>query len=171
MRFQEILQLINISMNCIDYANRAKQFFLDGYNCSQAIVLAFADKLNLNRETLAKIASSFGGGMGRLREVCGTVTGMFIVIGLLKGYSDPKDYNKKSQQYAWIQELAQQFKAQNGSIVCADLLHLERKPSSFIPEQRSESYYQKRPCLELIYQAALLLANSIQEHENKENTI
>ena len=100
------------------HGERAKQLFMEGYNCSQAVLGAFCEECGLDFKTAMKMSSSFGGGMGRLREVCGAVSGMFMVAGLLYGYDDPKGQAEKTEHYERIQKLAQQFREENGSIVC-----------------------------------------------------
>lgn len=142
----------------------AKDYFLQGYNCSQSVVLAFAEELHMKKEDIVKISSSFGGGMGRLREVCGAVSGMFMVAGALYGYDDPKDFEAKKRHYELIQYLAAQFKEENGSIVCRELLGLDRKTDEPSPEKRTESYYKKRPCPELVKCAADILEKYVREH-------
>ncbi|MCL2484725.1 MAG: C-GCAxxG-C-C family protein [Endomicrobia bacterium] len=137
-------------------AEQAKENFLKGYNCAQAVLLAFADDLDLDKETALKISSSFGAGMGGLREVCGAVSAMFKVIGLKYGYSDPKNHEHKKKLYSLIQEAAQKFKDENGSIVCAELLGL--KENCQTPEKRTKEYYKKRPCQELVYSAAKIVS-------------
>lgn len=147
-------------------AQRAMKLFLEGYNCSQAVVLAFADMIDMDQSMLLKLSSSFGGGMGRLREVCGSVSGMFIVAGVLYGYDEPKAPEKKAEHYTRIQELAAAFREQNGSIVCRELLGLDKKgPDSPIPEARTEEYYKKRPCKELIGMSAAILENYIKDNK------
>ncbi|MBQ8688722.1 MAG: C_GCAxxG_C_C family protein [Ruminococcus sp.] len=142
-----------------EYAERAKSFFAEGYNCSQAVLLTFAEELGMPLHMAAKLASSFGGGMGRLREVCGAVSGMFMAAGLLEGYDDPKDHAEKTAHYKRIQELAEAFRRQNGSIVCRELLGLAQTGASHHePEKRTEAYYKKRPCQELVGDAAKLFA-------------
>lgn len=140
------------------------QLFVEGYNCSQAVFLAFEDLYDMDRELAASLVSSFGGGMGRLREVCGAVSGMFLVAGVLYGYSEPKDVNKKKEHYARIQELAAEFERKNGAIVCRELLGLSVKRQDPVPEPRTEEYYQKRPCKELIGCAAEIMDEYIREH-------
>lgn len=141
------------------YAKRAMDNFKSGYNCSQSVVLAFSDKIGVDKEILLKISSSFGGGMGRLREVCGGVTGMFMVIGLLYGYTEPKDIQGKTEHYKKVQELAEEFSDITGSIVCRELLGLspDVKKESYIPSERTEEYYKKRPCVEMVGTAAAVL--------------
>ncbi|MDR1695447.1 MAG: C-GCAxxG-C-C family protein [Endomicrobium sp.] len=136
-------------------AEQAKENFLKGYNCAQAVLLAFADDFNLDKEAVLKMASSFGAGMGGLREVCGAVSAMFMVIGLKYGYCDPKSHEDKKKLYALIQEAAGKFKEENGSIICRELLNL--KENCQTPEKRTEQYYKKRPCQDLVFSAAKIL--------------
>lgn len=138
--------------------------FKNGYNCSQAITLAFADLLPIDETTLLKMASSFGGGMGRLREVCGSVSGMFMITGLLYGYDGPETGQVKADHYARIQELAHKFEEQHGSIVCREMLGLNTKHDIPVPEARTAEYYKKRPCAEIIGDAAEILEQYINEH-------
>ena len=143
---------------------KAEALFLEGYNCAQAVVIAFEDLHGLDRETAAKLSSSFGGGMARLREVCGSVSGMFMVAGLLYGYDNPKAKEEKAEHYARIQKLAADFTAEHGSIVCRDLLGLTEKKQEPTPEERTEAYYKKRPCKEIIGRAAEILDAYIKEY-------
>jgi len=136
---------------------KAMQSFLDGYNCSQCMILAFEDLITIDLETALKIASPFGGGMGRLREVCGSVSGMFMVLGYIRGYSEPEDYEGKKVLYEHIQELARRYEEANGSIICRDLLGLTEKKQDATPEKRTDEYYKKRPCTEKIGSAAEIL--------------
>ncbi len=145
------------------------QNFSDGYNCSQAVLLAFKDELKercgMDETTIKKLASSFGGGMGRMREVCGTVSGMFMVAGLLYGYADPSEKGAAEEHYRRIQELAAAFKKENGSIVCKELLGLKpMEKTEPKPEERTEQYYRKRPCKELAGMAAEMMENYMKEH-------
>lgn len=140
-----------------EHSELAKMLFKQGYNCAQSVVLAYCDEMGMDKETALKISSSFGGGMGRLREVCGAVTGMFIVAGMLDGYSDPSDRTAKAEHYKLIQSLASKFKEENNSIVCRELLGLSVLKDSPIPEERNESYYKKRPCADLVGYAAEIL--------------
>ena len=147
------------------HSELARELFEKGYNCSQSIVLAFNDETGLDPETALKLASSFGGGMGKLREVCGAVSGMFIVAGILYGYSDPLDQAAKTEHYERIQMLAKEFKDKNNSIICRDLLGISVEKDSPVPEERNEEYYQRRPCTELIGQAAEILDAYIQNQK------
>ena len=143
---------------------KAEALFLEGYNCAQAVVIAFEDVLPYDRETLAKLSSSFGGGMARLREVCGSVSGMFIVAGFLYGHADPKAKEEKAEHYARIQKLAADFTEQNGSIVCRELLGLTEKKQAPTPEERTTEYYKKRPCKSLIGMAAEIKDQYIKDY-------
>lgn len=147
----------------IDHAELARQLFLQGYNCSQAVVCAFCDVTGLEMDAAARMASSFGGGLSRLREVCGTVSGAALVLGIVKGYSDPRDYAAKKAHYALVQEFARRFREQNGSIICRDLLRDVDVTGGSVPEERTEEYYKKRPCPELAYRAARILEDMLAE--------
>ena len=140
-------------------AEKAKELFESGYNCSQSVVGAFCEDLGLDFETAMKLSSSFGGGMGRLREVCGAVSGLFMVAGLKCGYISPDDKEGKMNHYKLIQQLAEEFKKKNGSIVCRELLGSDDK--SHIPSERTSEYYKKRPCSELVKDAAEIFENMI----------
>ena len=153
---------------CIEeskYAQKAMQLFKEGYNCSQAVFLAFEDKYKMEHETALMLSSSFGGGMGRLREVCGTVSGMFMVAGVLYGYSDPADKKQKTDHYKRIQELAGEFQKRNHSIVCRELLGLGHEKDHYVPEDRTKEYYKKRPCVELVGMSAAIMEQYIKELE------
>ncbi len=149
----------------IDHSKYAKELFMQGYNCSQAVFAAFCEDLQLDFDLAVKLASSFGGGMGRLREVCGAVSGMFMVAGMKFGYADPNDRTAKSEHYKLIQELAEQFKKDNGSIICRELLGINEGPDKPTPENRTPLYYKKRPCAELVGDAAKLIENVIKMKE------
>lgn len=138
--------------------------FLSGYNCTQAVTLAFAEEIGLDKEALAKLSSGFGGGMGRLREVCGTFSGVVMVVSQLYGYSEPKNLTDKKELYEKIRALAERFRADNGSIICRELLGLEKAEASATPEPRTPEYYKKRPCPELCRYAANLLEEFIKEY-------
>lgn len=141
----------------MDKKEKAMALFKEGYNCSQAVFGAFAEELGLDFETAVKISSSFGGGMGRMREVCGAVSGMFMAAGIKWGYSSPTDNHAKTNHYKLIQDLAAEFKKKNGSIVCRELLGLEGKDNNYVPSARTDEYYKKRPCIELVGEAAEIL--------------
>ncbi len=146
---------------------KAMRLFQEGYNCSQAVFLAFEDLHHMDRDTAAALSSSFGGGMGRLREVCGTVSGMFLAAGILYGQVEPGNTAEKKEHYARIQELAKAFEEKHGSIVCRELLGLKVKRDEPTPSERTKEFYQKRPCKELAGDAAEILENYIREHPVK----
>lgn len=131
--------------------------FTEGYNCAQSVALAFADLTDMDEAMLASCASSFGGGIGRLREVCGCVSGMAMILGLLCGYDDPKAVEEKAKHYERVQTVARRFEEMNGSIVCRELLGLSAGHDEPTPEARTEAYYKKRPCKELVGMAATIL--------------
>jgi len=141
----------------------AEDLFLQGYNCSQSVFAAFSDEVGFDRETALKLTSSFGGGMGRLREVCGAVSAMFMIAGLKYGYSDPQGSNAKAEHYKLIQELAQKFKEQNGSIICRELLGQPNQADDPVPKARTPDYYKKRPCVELVKSAAKIMEDYLEE--------
>lgn len=155
----------------MNHEQRAVALFKQGYNCSQSVFAAFSEEFGMNQETALKISSSFGGGMGRLREVCGAVSGMFMVLGLKEGYTDPSDGPLKAQHYQKVQTLAKKFEKENGSIVCRELLGFNQKHDSPIPESRTKSYYKKRPCAELVGMAAKFLDEFFEEENQKGNSI
>ena len=128
-------------------ADRAEELFRQGYNCGQSVFAAFADLLGMTVEEAAKIASPFGAGFGKLREVCGAVSGMTLVTGYLKGYSDPADYESKKELYALIQKMCAEFEAREGSIICRELLGLKKGEDIGEPSVRTEEYYRSRPCV------------------------
>ncbi len=146
----------------MNHEEKARELFKQGYNCSQAVLLAFCDVTGLDEKTALTLSSSFGGGMGRMREVCGAVSGMFMVAGLLYGYSEPNDQAGKTAHYKRIQELAEEFRKENGSIICRELLGLSGGADSHVPELRTDAYYKKRPCAELVAMAARIMDSYIE---------
>ncbi len=137
-------------------AEKAKELFEQGYNCCQAVIGAFCEELGMDFETAMKLSSSFGGGMGRMREVCGAVSGLFMAAGLKCGYNLPEDTEGKTKHYKLIQELAESFKEKNGTIICRELLGENAIGGTHVPEKRTDEYYKKRPCSELVKDAALI---------------
>ena len=156
-----------------NHAEIAKQLFFKGYNCAQSVFCAFTDVTGYDIDASARMASSFGGGMGRLRETCGVVSAAALVLGIVKGYDDPADYDAKKRHYALIREFADRFKQKNTSINCRELLTLAglNPESGGEPEQRSEEFYQKRPCPHLVYDAAFILDEMLQSSLTAENDI
>ena len=144
-------------------SEKAKELFKSGYNCSQSVLGVFCEELGLNFDTAMKISEPFGGGMGRMREVCGTVSGMFMAAGLMFGNADP---SSKAEIYSRIQELALKFKEQNGSIICRELLKGIESSTSPTPSERTETYYKKRPCVDLVGDAVEIFENYIKEQRS-----
>lgn len=146
----------------------AKNYFENGYNCAQAVALAFSDEMGLDGDTVARLTGGFGGGIGRMREVCGTVSGAAFVMSALYGSSDPKDSKAKADLYAMIQQVAGEFKQINGSVVCRELLGIDRSGFDIPqPEARTNAYYKKRPCSELVKISADLLEAFVNEQSKK----
>lgn len=139
---------------------RAVELFKMGYNCAQSVTAAFADEYGFSEEQALKMSASFGGGIGRMRETCGAACGMFILAGLETGCIDAKDRLGKAENYAFVQQLAEKFREENGSLICAELLGLrERKPQNPTPDERTNVYYEKRPCAKMVETAAKIWAN------------
>ena len=143
------------------HSEQAAQLFVDGYNCAQSIAVAFSDVTGLTPETSAKMMSAFGGGMGRLREVCGAVSGMFFVLSALYGYDSPNPAIQK-EIYGTVQALAEKFRQQAGSIVCREIL--KNPPSDPNPTPRTAEYYKVRPCTRMVIIAAEILDEYIESH-------
>ena len=146
----------------------AMEYFKNGYNCSQALVMTFQDLIPVEPNLLLKMSSSFGGGMGRLREVCGAVTGMFMVAGFLYGFDGSESTGEKAEHYGRIQELAHRFEEKHGSIICREMLGLSARRDTPVPEERTKEYYKKRPCVEIVGDAAEILEKYISENPVKE---
>lgn len=146
----------------MEHGMKAAEFFLQGYNCAQSVVLAFEDITGLDRSTALRLSSSFGGGLARMREVCGAVSGMAMVAGLLYGYEDAEDLSLKRDHYSRIQELAASFRAQTGSIVCREILG--NPPSDPNPSPRTAEYYKLRPCARMVMIAGDVLDAYITAH-------
>ena len=151
----------------MDHAEEAKRLFLAGYNCAQAVFCAFRDVTGLDLDTAARLSSSFGGGMGRLREVCGTVSGALMALGYIRGYADPGDREAKAAHYRLVQEYARLFREQSGSIVCRELLKDVRVTEGGVPEERTPEFYARRPCLRLAGQAAAILDRLLSESNDQ----
>ena len=139
----------------MDHREKAAELFLQGYNCAQAMLMAYGDVTGLTPTFSAKLSSSFGGGMGRMREVCGAVSGMLMVAGLLYGYEIPGDDVSKKAHYARVQHLAGKFREEVGSIVCREIL--KNPPSDPNPSPRTAEYYVQRPCARMVLLAGQIL--------------
>ncbi len=137
----------------------AEALFREGYNCSQAVAGAFAEEMGLEFKTAVKMVSGFGAGFGRMREVCGAVSGMIFVAGMIKGYDFPSRGAEKAELYKVVQKLMNEYKEQNGSYICRELLGAAGKDTSYIPSERTEEYYKKRPCPKLVRCAAEIVAS------------
>ncbi len=169
-----------------DHAALAKEYFFSGYNCAQAVLLAFSDRTGLDEKTAMYLASSFGGGMGRMREVCGTVSAALMVLGILHGYdaNAPAAEEDKKAHYARVQEFSRRFREETGSIICRELLEahakkleelgagedeqlLAMRSDASVPTARTAEYYKKRPCGMMAETAARLLEAYLAELESK----
>ncbi len=144
-------------------AKARRLFKEEGYNCCQAVVLAYNDLFDIDDATAAAMSSGFGGGMGRMREVCGSVSGMVMLAGLIRPAADPSIKVDRTNNYALVQDMAGQFKALNGSIVCKELLGLVHMAPMESPEpsERTPEYYKKRPCEELVGISARIVGEKI----------
>lgn len=135
----------------------AGELFKEGYNCAQAVAVAFSEETGLTKEQSAKLVSGFGGGIGRMREVCGAVSGMAFVLSCLEGYSNPKERAGKKELYETIQKLASEFREKEGSVVCRELLKGTGADSSPVPSERTAEYYRTRGCVGCVECAAAIL--------------
>lgn len=139
-------------------ADMAEELFRRGYNCSQSVFAAFADVADMTEEQAAGLASPFGAGFGKMREVCGAVSGMTLLAGVLKGYSDPEDYEAKKALYALIQKMCREFEEKEGTLICRELLGLKKGEDTAEPAVRTEEYYRSRPCIGACRTAAEIAA-------------
>ncbi|MGN0234754.1 MAG: C-GCAxxG-C-C family protein [Paludibacteraceae bacterium] len=144
--------------------SRAKELFRQGFNCSQSVFTAVADLYGIENEALAlRLSASFGGGIGRMRQTCGAACGMFLLAGLENGSATAGDAEGKKQNYALVQQLAAAFRQEHGSLICAELLGLapRQQPSDPTPAPRTEDYYKKRPCVEMVGNAVRIYLETI----------
>lgn len=149
---------------------KAIHLFKEGYNCSQSVFAAYSDLYGIDLKTALKLSSSFGGGMGRMREVCGAVSGMFLIAGLETGTTEGSDVEGKKYNYDIVQQMAKDFKEKNGSIICKELLGLKKSNIEFnetTPENRTQTYYQKRPCIRLVEDAADIIEKRLLNKQTK----
>lgn len=147
------------------HGQKAKQLFFDGYNCAQSVFCAFCDVHGMSLDEAARLSSSFGGGMGRLREVCGALSGIFMVVGALYGGYEVTDRAAKTRHYTMIQELAAKFRAQYGTLMCHDILELSSWPSDPEPEAHTPEYLATRPCPGCVEYAADILDEFLAAHK------
>lgn len=152
--------------------DKAVRLFREGYNCSQSVFSAYADLYGIEPELAFRLSASFGGGIGRMREVCGAACGMFMVAGLETGATQGRDVAGKKANYDMVQALAAEYRKKNGSMICKELLGLEAPPGNkglqftdTRPEARTEEYYKKRPCMELIRQACEILEDVLYQQK------
>ena len=147
----------------MDHSVKAGELFFNGCNCAQAVFLAFSDVTGIDQKTASKLSSTFGGGMGRMREVCGAVSGMLMVLGVLYGYEETEEGNsRKREVYHAVQELAGKFRTECGSIICRELL--ENPATDPNPTPRTAEFYKQRPCARMVVTAARLMDEYIAEH-------
>lgn len=147
-----------------DHTEKAAALFTQGYNCAKSVFVAFSDVTGMDEELAKRLSSSFGGGMGRLREVCGTCSAMFMVAGILYGEGTETDHSVKTEHYKRIQYLAEEFRKQHETIVCRDLLKGLSVTSEPTPEKRTEQYYKVRPCVKFVRTAAEILDRYLEEN-------
>lgn len=144
---------------------KAATLFEEGYNCSQSVFMAYADLIGMDESTAKQVSLGLGGGMGRMREVCGAVSGMVLLTGFVSGMENGADAEGKKNNYQLVQNLMKRFERENGSYICKQLLGLEEKDGP-VPEQRTEGYYKKRPCKDLVCDAARILEKVVFTEEN-----
>lgn len=154
-------------INVEERSARAKELFKSGYTCCQAVVSAYSDLFDIDPTTAAVMAAPFGGGMGRLREVCGGASGMFMIAGMYYRLTDPTDKTTKTALYTAVQELAASYRQENGSIVCRELLGLAVKSEAPVPEDRTPEYYKRRPCAEYVACAARIVGEFLNKKEEE----
>ena len=143
---------------------QAIAYFKEGYNCAQSVFLTFRDLTGFDEKTALHISAPFGGGFGRQREVCGAVSGMCMTLGVLYGYDDAADAAAKAAHYQAVQEICASFRERAGSIICRELLNEDGTDHAPTPTARTTAYYQKRPCVELVGEAADILDGYIKAH-------
>ena len=146
----------------MDYVQKAKDYFLQGYNCAQSVAMALASTVGMNEDDMRALSNPFGGGFCRLREVCGAVSGMAFVASFVSPCPTADNAEAKKANYALVQEFAEKFREKNGAIVCRTLLGLDRPKDDPTPSARTAEYYKKRPCADLVYDAALIVGRYLQ---------
>lgn len=154
-----------MDINIEERVQKAVSLFKSGYNCSQSVFLAYNDLFGIEDTLAATLVAPLGGGMGRLREVCGAVSASFMIAGLKYPANDPADKSAKTRNYTVVQELAAEFRKENGSIVCRELLGLVQKQDEPVPSDRTEAYYKRRPCAGYIATAARIVGKKLSDEE------
>ncbi len=151
-------------MKKYDHTEKAAGLFAEGMNCAQSVFVAFSDVTGMDEETAKHLSSSFGGGMGRMREVCGTCSAIFMVLGLLYGEGTEKDDKIKAAHYKRVQDLAEEFRKEHGTIICREVLKDLSVTNTPVPEKRTEEYYRVRPCVKFVRTAAAILDTYLEEN-------
>lgn len=156
---------IRMQIDVNERVSLAREFFMEGYNCTQAVLLAFEDMLGTDRDSLERLSIGLGGGVGRLREVCGTVNAMAIVAGTFAGLDGKTHQQQKKDTYAIVQEFAGKFREENGSIICRELMALRAgEKQDPMPQERTAEYYKSRPCLRLVECSARIIADYVKKN-------
>ena len=141
---------------------KAEQLFMQGYNCAQAVVAAYADHYGITEKQALQMSAGFGGGIGRMRLTCGAVCGMVMLEGLQSGSTEINDREGKSANYRKVQQLLDTFKQQFGTITCAELLKLKKDtPLSYEASERTAEYYRQRPCVNQVVEAARIFGETL----------
>ena len=154
-----------------DHTEKAVTLFTQGYNCAQSVFVAFSDVTGMDKELAKRLSSSFGGGMGRMREVCGICSAMFMIAGILYGEGTETDHSIKTEHYKRIQYLAEEFRKKHETIICRDLLKGLAVTSTPTPEKRTEQYYKVRPCVKFVRTAAEILDRYLEENPPMSPTV
>lgn len=142
----------------MDRIQKAKDLFEQGCNCSQAVICAYSDLFGMDEATAMRVSEGFGGGMGRMRLTCGAVSGMFMLAGLKYGKGIPNDLETRTKVYDTVQKMAKEFEAMNGTIVCGDLLGINKpKDTGAVPTERNSEFYKKRPCVGCVEDCAKIV--------------
>lgn len=155
-------------MNRVD---KAAELFLEGFNCSQSVFAAFCDRFGMDEETAKRVSAGLGGGVGRMREVCGAVSGAAMVLGSIASATEGDDKESKAKNYELVREFAERFKQRHGgTVICREMLKLNvPMENSVMPESRTAEYYKNRPCLKAVEDAADILTQMIKEYEKGES--
>lgn len=145
----------------------AREYFRDGYNCCQSVLLAFKDVIDLPADKIAAISAGFGGGMGRLREICGAMSASVFMAGVISPSSEPSNHAERTANYALVQQFAARFREEQGSIVCRELLGIRSgQKESPAPSERTGQWYTSRPCERIVGAAARMIAEKLEESYN-----
>lgn len=148
-------------VDCEEKARQAQALFCDGFNCAQAVFAAYAEEVGMPADMAKRVSAGLGGGMGRMREVCGAMSALAMLAGFRYGATDGQDIQAKKQTYEAVQRMAERFREKNGSIICRELLGLNRAEGSAQPEARTQAYYKKRPCAQIVADAARIAAEEL----------